>query len=122
MLPSITLLQAAKAAAQQNPQGSPWIFWIMIMAIFVILSFFAIQSYTKGNKYSSKNSVITTIIKIIALLLLIIGIITIICFIFNGNWLLFAIGIACIINCPLFWGFAYVVEAAISKKNSTPKQ
>ena len=115
------LLQAAKSAAQQNSQGSPWSFWIMVLAIFAILSYFAIQYFTKGNKFSSDKSVIAIIIKIIALLFLIVGIINIFCFIFNGNWVLFAVGIACIINCPLFWGFAYVVDAAISKKNQPSK-
>lgn len=50
MLLSITLLQAAKGAAQQNPQGSQWSFWIMIIAIFAIMYFFMIRPQQKQQK------------------------------------------------------------------------
>ena len=50
MLLSITLLQAAKGAAQQNPQGSQWSFWIMIIAIFAIMYFFMIRPQKNRQK------------------------------------------------------------------------
>ena len=50
MLLSITLLQAAKPAAQAQSQGSPWSFWIMIIAIFAIMYFFMIRPQKNRQK------------------------------------------------------------------------
>lgn len=52
MLLLIDLLQAAKpaAGAPQDQQGSPWTFWIMIIAIFAIMYFFMIRPQKKKQK------------------------------------------------------------------------
>lgn len=46
----INLLQAAAGAPAGQPQGSPWSFWIMIVAIFVIMYFFMIRPQKKKQK------------------------------------------------------------------------
>ena len=53
MLLLINLLQAAKpaaSAAQGQPQGSQWSFWIMILAIFAIMYFFMIRPQKNRQK------------------------------------------------------------------------
>ncbi|MBP5360867.1 MAG: preprotein translocase subunit YajC [Bacteroidaceae bacterium] len=53
MLLFINLLQAAKpaaSAAQGQPQGSQWSFWIMILAIFAIMYFFMIRPQKNRQK------------------------------------------------------------------------
>lgn len=50
MLLFIHLLQAASGSAQTSQQGSPWSFWIMIIAIFVIMYFFMIRPQKNKQK------------------------------------------------------------------------
>ena len=69
------------------------------------------------NEQSSSqtgSNVVVSAIKVIAGLSFVAGII---CFIAAMNSrhdgeLLFIIGLACVMDCPLIWGFAYLVEAA----------
>ena len=48
----LVLLQAQ---ATQNPQGSGWSFWIMMILIFVVLYFFMIRPQTKKQKELQKQ-------------------------------------------------------------------
>ena len=48
------LLQAQAAAGAGQQQGSPWSFWIMMIAIFVIFYFFMIRPQTKRQKEIKK--------------------------------------------------------------------
>lgn len=50
MMLLINLLEAAPAAKAGAQQGSPWSFWIMIVAIFVIMYFFMIRPQKKKQK------------------------------------------------------------------------
>ena len=69
------------------------------------------------NKQSSSqmgSNVVVSAIKVIAGLSFVVGII---CFVTamnsrNDGELQFIIGIVCVMDCPLIWGFAYLVEAA----------
>lgn len=76
------------------------------------------------------SNVVVSAIKVIAGLSFIAGII---CFVAAMNSrhdgeLLFIIGLACVMDCPLIWGFAYLVEAAckylgkLDKKEEMPLQ
>jgi len=50
----ISLLQAAAPAAGQAQGGSQWSFWIMIIALFVIMWFFMIRPQRKQQKELEK--------------------------------------------------------------------
>ena len=49
------LLQAQAAAGAGQQQGSPWSFWLMMIAIFVIFYFFMIRPQQKKQKELQKQ-------------------------------------------------------------------
>lgn len=49
------ILLQAEAAAEGQPQGNQWSFWIMMILIFVVFYFFMIRPQTKRQKELQKQ-------------------------------------------------------------------
>ena len=64
------------------------------------------------QKSSPKIGFVASAIYMIAFLLILVGAFFVIKGIIVGEFEVIAIGLACLANCPLVWGYGYIVEAA----------
>lgn len=64
------------------------------------------------NKSIKENGIVIPAIYCIAFLLLLIGVFQLISGL-TGNYIALIQGVSCLVACPLVWGYAYIVEAAI---------